>query len=155
MRGEGFWFFVLDVLRLSALAPASVVVRRRLGLMPLWIRYRRLWYAPGWRLETRDAWIYVLVPFHWPARLGWELWSRRWEGHGLLIKLGFLKRDAALPEWEGGYYRNFRWQWRFWRGPYREAALALGLVPPRWIDSWRNTWAIWGQPDWRSLWRCA
>jgi len=31
---------------------------------------------------------------------------------------GFLKRDpdSQNPSW----YINFRWQWRFWRGPYRD-----------------------------------
>jgi hypothetical protein len=40
-----------------------------------------------------------------------------------LIERGFLKRDARLYRGrarEAGYYINFLWQWRFWRGPYQD-----------------------------------
>lgn len=67
------------------------------------------------------------------------LWSDgKWCVHRLLIKLGLLMRDASLSGMEASHYKNFRWQWRFWRGPYYEAAISMGLVPPRWRDSWRR-----------------
>jgi hypothetical protein len=36
-----------------------------------------------------------------------------------LIHLGFLSRDPVLSSTKQGYYTNFKWQWRFWRGPYK------------------------------------
>lgn len=52
-----------------------------------------------------------------------------------LVRLGFLSRDPKLSEMAQGFYINFRWQWRFWRGPYHNAMLALGLKPLSWWNT--------------------
>jgi hypothetical protein len=60
---------------------------------------------------------------------GWGHGTQREHAAGhiaqALVRFGFLKRDPALPDSEQSWYVNFRWQWRFWRGPYRDAALAM------------------------------
>ena len=43
-----------------------------------------------------------------------------------LTSMGFLKRDAALPNREAIWFWNYRWQWRFWRG----ASSARPRPPP-------------------------
>lgn len=37
-----------------------------------------------------------------------------------LLRRGFLKRDPSLSGRESTYFVNHLWQWRFWRGPYRD-----------------------------------
>ncbi len=38
-----------------------------------------------------------------------------------LVEHGFLSRDPTLrANHEAAYYINYRWQWRFWRGPYKD-----------------------------------
>lgn len=82
--------------------------------------------------------LYVLRPFHLLAAL--VLRVRLFEHRRLLMKLGFLKYDPSLSGWVAGYYKNMKWQWRFWRGPYRDyvAAHHPHLKPPRWRDTWRT-----------------
>ena len=72
----------------------------------------------------------------------WYRDSGRWWGFQALINIGLVRRDADLSEWEAGHYKNFRWQWRFWRGPYYDAALKRGFTPPRWRDTafWWRRW---------------
>ena len=57
-----------------------------------------------------------------------------------LLRLGFLRRDPELPQLAQGWFVNMRWQWRFWRGAYRDAAIALGLRPPTWWQTVGGRW---------------
>lgn len=81
-----------------------------------------------------------------PRRWPFADWT--WLG---LRSVGLLKRDPAL-ECEGknlgGYIINWRWQWRFWRGPYGDCfrhfqecekpTCKRHRLPhsPRWRDGW-------------------
>ena len=60
----------------------------------------------------------------------------------VLKRFGFLKRDPDLPERAQGYWYNFKWQWRFWRGPYRDviAKLYPDWDPPSWWATAREEW---------------
>ena len=86
-------------------------------LLRNWRPPRRFGFA--YRMFDWDVHIFVLRPFHLGVRFCY--WAGgRWMFHRLLMKLGLLKRDAILSDLESGYYKNMRWQWRFWRGPYRD-----------------------------------
>ena len=62
----------------------------------------------------------------------------------MLKRFGFLKRDPDLPERTQGYWYNFKWQWRFWRGPYRDAIAKQypdwDWDPPSWWDTATDRW---------------
>ena len=38
----------------------------------------------------------------------------------ILLRCGFLSRDPNLLPQDASWLVNYRWQWRFWRGPYAD-----------------------------------
>lgn len=96
--------------------------------MTRWERFYRWMGGKGPSDSPRDACVYHF-------QIDWEVFR-------VLQWLGFLKRDATLPDHESGWYVNFRWQWRFWRGPYydimlREGFVGRPLLGPPWME-WRK-----------------
>jgi hypothetical protein len=67
----------------------------------------------------------------------------------VLLRLGFLSRDPYLDDRVASWFVNHRWQWQFWRGPYRAMyervpqtrAYMRGLRPPSW-------WGMVLDPHW-------
>lgn len=59
-----------------------------------------------------------------------------------LKRFGLLKRDPSIPEFEAGFWYNHVWQWRFWRGPYRDfvAAHHPKLKNPGWWEIVMSEW---------------
>ena len=54
-----------------------------------------------------------------------------------LIRAGFLMRDPEVLPPLDSWLINFRWQWRFWRGPYWAVARRDGRELGRW-SLWRG-----------------
>ncbi|KKL56437.1 hypothetical protein LCGC14_2245420 [marine sediment metagenome] len=75
--------------------------------MTRWERFYRALGGTGTEVppftSTRLRW------WHVSSHLAW-----------FLLRTGFLSRDPDLPLPKAGYFVNYRWQWRFWRGPYRD-----------------------------------
>ena len=57
--------------------------------------------------------------------------------------LGFIKRDATLPIEEQGWCINFKWQWRFWRGPYYDCFEAWDPPLQPYETGLKGIWARW------------
>ena len=74
--------------------------------MRLWPVLYRLLGGRGPDEQLRDA---RLIVNHEPPA-SWL--ARQFVEHGL------LRRDATLPDYQAGWYINFQWQCRFWRGAY-------------------------------------
>jgi len=65
----------------------------------------------------------------WPSRFA-----------NFLMRFGFLRCDPALSDLTGSWYVNMRWQWRFWRGPYRDVLEARGIPVVSWWTVVTNRW---------------
>jgi hypothetical protein len=55
-----------------------------------------------------------------------------------------LRRDPTHPDHEQSWIVHYRWQWRFWRGPYRDAGRAMAK---------KYGWKNWRDPSWWSTLR--
>ena len=58
-----------------------------------------------------------------------------------LKRLGFIARNPEVKSWDQAYYINWKWQWKFWRGPYRdviEHAARAGEVWAQFASPWHN-----------------
>lgn len=79
-----------------------------------------LWVPDSYRQVARVSYYDAFWYAHWSiapfVRAAFWLYNRRYAGHKLLARIGFL--DGP----EGSYYSALRWRWDFWNGSHSWAA---------------------------------